>query len=123
MAPEAIKAIEHNIFTPGNYFYNGVGHVTVKYWEVLETGFEGIMEKAQKELDGCSVGDGNYARKSHFLEAVILSCKAVIDYAGRYAKLAQEMAAQTSDPVRKQELFCYRRELQQGTGKGCTEFL
>ena len=81
------------------------------------------MEKAQKELDGCSVGDGNYARKSHFLEAVILSCKAVIDYAGRYAKLAQEMAAQTSDPVRKQELFCYRRELQQGTGKGCTEFL
>ena len=105
MAPEAIKAIEHNIFTPGNYFYNGVGHVTVKYWEVLETGFEGIMEKAQKELDGCSVGDGNYARKSHFLEAVILSCKAVIDYAGRYAKLAQEMAAQTSDPVRKQELF------------------
>ena len=77
MAPEAIKAIEHNIFTPGNYFYNGVGHVTVKYWEVLETGFEGIMEKAQKELDGCSVGDGNYARKSHFLEAVILSCKAV----------------------------------------------
>ena len=23
MAPEAIKAIEHNIFTPGNYFYNG----------------------------------------------------------------------------------------------------
>ena len=100
MAPEAIKAIEHNIFTPGNYFYNGVGHVTVKYWEVLETGFEGIMEKAQKELDGCSVGDGNYARKSHFLEAVILSCKAVIDYAGRYAKLAQEMAAQSSDPVR-----------------------
>ena len=66
MAPEAIKAIEHNIFTPGNYFYNGVGHVTVKYWEVLETGFEGIMEKARKELDGCSVGDGNYARKSHF---------------------------------------------------------
>ena len=84
MAPEAIKAIEHNIFTPGNYFYNGVGHVTVKYWEVLETGFEGIMEKAQKELDGCSVGDGNYARKSHFLEAVILSCKAVIDYAAGY---------------------------------------
>ena len=29
MAPEAIKAIEHNIFTPGNYYYNGVGHVTV----------------------------------------------------------------------------------------------
>ena len=122
MAPEAIKAIEHNIFTPGNYFYNGVGHVTVKYWEVLETGFEGIMEKAQKELDGCSVGDGNYARKSHFLEAVILSCKAVIDYAGRYAKLAQEMAAQTSDPVRKQELLVIAENCSRVPAKGAQNF-
>ena len=122
MAPEAIKAIEHNIFTPGNYFYNGVGHVTVKYWEVLETGFEGIMEKAQKELDGCSVGDGNYARKSHFLEAVILSCKAVIDYAGRYSKLAQEMAAQTSDPVRKQELFVIAENCSRVPAKGAQNF-
>ena len=122
MAPEAIKAIEHNIFTPGNYFYNGVGHVTVKYWEVLETGFEGIMEKAQKELDGCSVGDGNYARKSHLLEAVILSCKAVIDYAGRYAKLAQEMAAQTSDPVRKQELFVIAENCSRVPAKGAQNF-
>ena len=122
MAPEAIKAIEHNIFTPGNYFYNGVGHVTVKYWEVLETGFEGIMEKAQKELDGCSVGDGNYARKSHFLEAVILSCKAVIDYAGRYVKLAQEMAAQTSDPVRKQELFVIAENCSRVPAKGAQNF-
>ena len=122
MAPEAIKAIEHNIFTPGNYFYNGVGHVTVKYWEVLEIGFEGIMEKAQKELDGCSVGDGNYARKSHFLDAVILSCKAVIDYAGRYAKLAQEMAAQTSDPVRKQELFVIAENCSRVPAKGAQNF-
>ena len=122
MAPEAIKAIEHNIFTPGNYFYNGVGHVAVKYWEVLEIGFEGIMEKAQKELDGCSVGDGNYARKSHFLEAVILSCKAVIDYAGRYAKLAQEMAAQTSDPVRKQELFVIAENCSRVPAKGAQNF-
>ena len=122
MAPEAIKAIEHNIFTPGNYFYKGVGHVTVKYWEVLEIGFEGIMEKAQKELDGCSVGDGNYARKSHFLEAVILSCKAVIDYAGRYAKLAQEMAAQTSDPVRKQELFVIAENCSRVPAKGAQNF-
>lgn len=122
MAPEAIKAIEHNIFTPGNYFYNGVGHVTVKYWEVLGIGFEGIMEKAQKELDGCSVGDGNYARKSHFLEAVILSCKAVIDYAGRYAKLAQEMAAQTSDPVRKQELLVIAENCSRVPAKGAQNF-
>ena len=44
--------MEHNIFTPGNYFYNGVGHVTVKYGEVLAIGFSGIKaKKAQAELD------------------------------------------------------------------------
>lgn len=122
MAPEAIRAIEHNIFTPGNYFYNGVGHVTVKYWEVLEIGFEGIMAKAQAELDGCNVGDGDYARKSHFLEAVLLSCQAVIDYAARYAKLAQEMADQTSDPVRKQELLIIAANCSSVPAKGAQNF-
>lgn len=104
MAPEAIKAIEHNIFTPGNYFYNGVGHVTVKYEEVLAIGYEGIMAKAQAELDKCQVGDGDYARRSHFLNAVILSCQAVIEYAQRYAALAEKMAAECNDPVRRNEL-------------------
>ncbi len=81
MDPEAIKAIEHNIFTPGNYFYNGVGHVTVKYGEVLAIGYKGIIDKAQAELDKCQVGDANYVTKSHFLNAVILSCQAAIEYA------------------------------------------
>ena len=36
----------HNIFTPGNYFYNGVGHVTVKYEEVLAIGYEGIIAQS-----------------------------------------------------------------------------
>ena len=122
LAPEAIRAIDHNIFTPCNYFYNGVGHVTVKYWEVLEIGFEGIMAKAQAELDGCNVGDGDYARKSHFLEAVLLSCQAVIDYAARYAKLAQEMADQTSDPVRKQELLIIAANCSRVPAKGAQNF-
>ena len=39
MAPETITAMEHNIFTPGNYFYNGVGHVTVCYGKILECGY------------------------------------------------------------------------------------
>ena len=122
MAPEAIKAIEHNIFTPGNYFYNGVGHVTVKYWEVLEIGFEGIMEKTREELKKCNVGDGDYARKSHFLEAVLISCQAVIDYAHRYAQLAEQMAAQCTDPVRKQELLQIAANCSRVPGKGADSF-
>ena len=122
MAPEAIKAIEHNIFTPGNYFYNGVGHVTVKYEEVLAIGYEGIMAKAQAELDRCQVGDGDYARRSHFLNAVILSCQAVMEYAQRYATLAEKMAAECSDPVRRNELEVIALNCSRVPAKGAGSF-
>ena len=122
MAPEAIRAIDHNIFTPGNYFYNCVGHVTVKYWEVLEIGYEGIMAKAQAELDHCNVGDGDYAERSRFLEAVIMSCQAVIDYANRYAKLALEMAEKCTDPQRKAELLVIASNCSKVPAKGATNF-
>lgn len=122
MAPEAIKAIEHNIFTPGNYFYNGVGHVTVKYEEVLAIGFEGIIAKAQAELDKCQVGDGDYAKRSRFLKAVILSCEAVIEYAQRYAMLADEMASQCADPVRKRELQIIAQNCSRVPAKGASGF-
>ncbi len=122
MAPEAIKAIEHNIFTPGNYFYNGVGHVTVKYEEVLAIGYEGIMAKAQVELDRCQVGDGDYARRSHFLNAVILSCQAVMEYAQRYAALAEKMAAECSDPVRRNELEVIALNCSRVPAKGAGSF-
>ena len=122
MAPEAILAIDHNIFTPGNYFYNGVGHVTVKYEEVLAIGYEGIIAKAQKELDESNVGDGDYAKKSRFLEAVILSCQAVIDYAHRYAELAEQMAYQCQDPTRKQELLQIASNCTRVPEKGARNF-
>ena len=122
MAPEAIRAIEHNIFTPGNYFYNGVGHVTVKYEEVLAIGYKGIIDKAQAELDRCQVGDGNYVKKSHFLKAVILSCQAVIEYAERYAELASQMAAECTDPVRKQELLQISQNCSRVPANGATSF-
>ena len=122
MAPEAVRAIEHNIFTPGNYFYNGVGHVTVKYEEVLAVGYEGIIKKAEQELSECNVGDGDYAERSHFLQAVILSCQAVIEYARRYSTLAQEMAERCTDAARKEELLRIAENCSRVPAKGAQNF-
>ena len=105
MAQETIRAIEHNVFTPGNYFYNGVGHVTVQYWEVLEKGLDGIKEKAARELATVQFGDADCATKTAFLEAVIIACEAVIRYASRYADLAEELAEKEKNPTRKEELL------------------
>ena len=105
MDERAIAAIEHNIFTPGNYFYNGIGHVTVKYGEVFQIGFKGIMEKAAKELSELNITEDDYAQRHTFLEAVIISCAAAINYAKRYSVLAYQMAEKTTDLTRKNELL------------------
>lgn len=105
MTDETLMAMKHNIFTPGNYFYNGIGHFTVKYDEVLAIGFEGIKSKAQSALAKCQVTDPDYQSRSTFLEAVVISCDAAILYAKRYALLALKEAQECTDPVRQKELL------------------
>lgn len=105
MAPETKVAMEHNIFTPGNYFYNGIGHFTVKYEEVMEIGFEGIRAKAEKELEKVHFSDVDCGKRTSFLEAVITCCDAAIYYANRYAKLALKEAEECRDKSRQAELL------------------
>ena len=106
MAPNTILSIEHNMFTPGNYFYNGVGHFTVKYDEVINLGLEHIIARVTKKLEALQVYDAEYSEKHAYYEAVIISCEAVITYARRYSELAMDMAEKCSDSDRKHELLC-----------------
>ena len=105
MTPETHRAIEHNIFTTGNYYYNGIGHYTCRYDRVLREGLRGISNEAAGRLAAMGPGDEDYVRRSAMLRAVILSCQAVIEYANRYAALAASEAQKTSDPVRRAELM------------------
>ena len=104
MTEEAKAAIDHNIFTPGNYFYNGIGHLTVDYPKILAVGYQGIIAEAKAELARIRQGDADYSRRRHFLDAVIMSCEAAIKYARRYSDLAASMAKTASDIGRKKEL-------------------
>jgi len=122
MADETKLAMEHNFFTPGNYFYNGVGHVTVDYAKVLAVGFKGIRAEAETELKKCCVAQGDFAKRSHFLKAVIMSCDATVEYAERYADLAEEMASTESDAVRKQELLQISRNCRNVPANGANGF-
>ncbi len=105
MSPEAYAAFtEHSVFTPGNYFYNGIGHVCVDYPKVLKIGYRGIIEEATAAMESLDVSDPDYVRRTNFLSAVIESCEAVIEYAKRYARLAAQMAATESSHERRAEL-------------------
>ncbi len=105
MLPEAYEAFtKHNVYTPGNYFYNGIGHVSVQYCKVLNKGYRGIIAEANAALEKLDLTDADYVERSNFLLSVIESCEAAIEYAHRYATLASQMAAKEKDPVRREEL-------------------
>ena len=122
MAPEAKTAIEHNIFTVGNYFYNGIGHVTVHYDWVLAFGFLGIRRRAEEALAALSLADADYCRRAEFLRAVITSCDAVITFANRHADLAEEQAKACTDPVRRAELKKIAEVCRRVPANGATSF-
>ncbi len=106
MDPEVLDVfLNHGMFTVGNYFYNGIGHINVDYAKVINKGLEGIMEETREALSKLYIGSGDYLRRKNFLEAVIESCEAVIIYARRYSALALEEAANCTDSVRKAELL------------------
>ena len=122
MAPAALAAIDHNMFTPGNYFYNGIGHVTVDYGKVLKIGFKGIAEEANAALEKLSVADSDYSKRYHFLKAVIISCEAVCSYAARYAALARQEASACTDETRKAELLKIASNCDRVPAQGATSF-
>ena len=96
--------MNHGIFTVGNYFYNGVGHICVDYGKVLAIGYEGIKKEAEALLATVKTGDGEYMRRHHFLTAVIECCDAVRIFAERYAEEADRLAKSESNPLRREEL-------------------
>ena len=61
--------------------------------------------------------------RHHFLEAVVISCEAVIEYAQRYAKLALDEAAACTDETRKMELLQIAKNCARVPAKGAAEFL
>ncbi len=122
LAPETKTAMAHNMFTPGNYFYNGVGHVTVQYEKVLKIGYRGIIAEAKERRASLNVGDADYVTYAAFLDAVIMSCEAAITYAKRYAVLAREMAKGESDTTRKAELEQIARNCEHVPENGAASF-
>ena len=97
--------LNHGIFTVGNYFYNGVGHINVDYPKVINKGLEGVITETKAAMSKLYIGDGEYQQKKQFHEAVIESCEAVITYAHRYAELARKEASYCNDPARRAELL------------------
>lgn len=114
--------LNHGMFTVGNYFYNGIGHINVDYARVIYKGLESIIQEAQGRIDKLDMGQGDYTRRKRFLEAIIESCEGVILYAKRYSDLALSQAGECTDPQRKAELLRIAEACDRVPGKPARNF-
>jgi formate C-acetyltransferase len=105
LMPTPVKdAMNAGVFTVGNYFFNGVGHICVDYAKVLQKGFKGIAEEALEEAKKLDITNPDDHKKLQFLNAVVITSNAAINFAKRFAAEARRLAAIEKNPQRKAEL-------------------
>src|SRR3712207_3082747 len=105
MFDETKEAMDEGVFTVGNYYFNGVGHICVDYAKVLSKGFNGIIQEVQEEREKADKGNPNYINKDQFLTSVEITCKAAIKFAKRFGEEAKALASRTMDSKRREELL------------------
>jgi formate C-acetyltransferase len=104
MPPESLEAHNDVVYTVGNYFYNGVGHISADYNKVLTLGLNAVIAQAEEKLTEIDIADSTQLKKMHFLHSVVTANKAVIAFANRFAVLAEKLAVSCEDSGRKAEL-------------------
>jgi formate C-acetyltransferase len=78
----------------------------IDFQKVLSDGLNHLIGEARAELERIRfTGTVDTVGRARFLQAVIISLKAIIQLAGRFADLATEMASKEDGKVRKAELL------------------
>ncbi len=82
----------------------------VNFEQALKVGLNGLINQAETKLQELKaevpkdMDAPNYIESKHFLEAALITLKATIRFANRFAVLAREMAQKEERPWRKKEL-------------------
>lgn len=105
MTADAKAAQANGVFTVGNYFFLGVGHICVDYGMVLQKGFLGIKDDVLKAKENLILTEPSDLVKIQFLQAVEMVCDAAIRFAERFAQEAEKQAEAEEDTQRKRELL------------------
>lgn len=94
----------------GGYAQSGLGLgpslvlLLVDYTKILHNGTNALIAQARERQKALRFTDAESIDKFRTYEAMVMAFEAMTILAGRYSKLAAEMAEAESDPVRKAEL-------------------
>ena len=76
------------------------------YEKAIKKGFKRFRQEAEERLQGLDpFSPVDNVEKKPFLEAIITLCDAIVIWAKRHSRLAEELAAKEKDPRRKAELL------------------
>jgi pyruvate formate-lyase/glycerol dehydratase family glycyl radical enzyme len=104
LPPESADALSATVFVVDNEFGNGVGHCSYAYQMLVELGLNGIRAKADARTRGLDLTTAEGMRELQFLRSVDTACDGVVEFAARYAQLADQLAREERDPARRAEL-------------------
>ncbi len=90
--------------TPATFCFDVQGHLSLGVDKVVTRGMGAIINEAEKRLKQMERENPDNERGRNFLKAVIISLKAAIHYAERFAVLAEEMAVKAKDEKEKDRL-------------------
>lgn len=122
MSQQTRDCIANGVFTVGNYFYGGVGHVSVDYGKILRVGFRGIINEVNQALANLDRKDPSFIKKEQFYNAVVIAYQAAINFAHRYADKAAEIAQSETNPRRKAELLQISQNCRRVPEQGASNF-
>ncbi len=103
MSSDTQACMDAGVFTVGNYYMNGVGHISVDYAKILKVGYQGIITEVAEKMLSADKTSPEYIKQEQFYKGIIISCSAAIQFSKRYANKASEMA-QSASGSRKAEL-------------------
>ena len=101
---------------------SGPGEISPGVKKVLNKGFEGIKNDAEKELFKLDPVDPKNFEKINFYRAVILCMEGIIILSERYSQLAKEMALSEQNDQRKKELLRISENLNWAPAKPARNF-
>lgn len=105
LTPEKKKLMNQFTYAAEHQFVGGVFLFNPNLENAIDKGLNAIIKEAENKIIELKEADHHDKEKADFYEAVIISCRAVIHFAGRYADLAESMAAAENDATRKAELL------------------
>ena len=96
------------------------GGGNLNYPRVYNQGLASMIKEVEERQKALDMRLPN-ASKFYFYEACLITMRAIIRLAHRYAELAREMAAKEKSAERKQELARHRRGVRVGARASCPE--